>query len=212
MELSELRVHDLLRLPSPDAVSVVDPPFWLTPALQAAPWVVVRRSPPRFGRIAVGIRGASRDERCAAYLDPTAIRERVTPEALVARQAWRQAPCRQHALMRSLACHADDFTGTGLSWGIAGGAGFELATGAPVLTAASDLDLVVHCGLPLPARALRAFAEIVAVAVCRVDVLVETPRGGFALAEFMGGSGSVLLRQPDGARLVACAGLTAAEG
>ncbi|WP_428029980.1 malonate decarboxylase holo-ACP synthase [Ancylobacter sp.] len=212
MELSELRVHDLLRLPSPEAVSVVDPPFWLAGALESAPWVVVRRPPPRERRVAVGIRGISRDQRCAATLDPAGIGERVAPEDLVAREAWRHGQRTGLKVLEVLADLAPMLQQKGLIWGVAGGAGFELATGAPVLTDASDLDLILRCGFPLPEAALLALAGDVTAAPCRIDVLVETPRGGFSLSEFAGASGSVLLRQPDGVRLIAPTELTAPGG
>lgn len=209
MGLTELRVHDLLQVPSPNAVEVVDPPLWLAGGLAAAPWVVVRRAPSRNGRVAVGIRGTTREQRCAAYLDPAHIRQRVAPEDLVARAAWETAPRRAHPVLVELARRAPAFTATGLAWGIAGGAGFELATGMPVLSESSDLDLILRGALPLAETALAAFAALTGEAACRIDVLVETPAGGFSLAEYVGTSDTLLLRQPDGARLVARASLRA---
>jgi phosphoribosyl-dephospho-CoA transferase len=209
MGLTELRVHDLLQVPSPDAVEVVDPPLWLAGALAAAPWVVVRRAPPRHGRIAVGIRGTTRDQRCAAYLDPAHIRQRVAPEDLVVRAAWETAPRRAQPVLVELARRAPAFNATGLAWGIAGGAGFELATGMPVLSDSSDLDLILRGAPPLAEVTLAAFAALAGEAACRIDVLVETPAGGFSLAEYVGTSDTLLLRQPDGARLIARARLRA---
>ncbi len=207
MELSELRVHDLLRLPSPAAVSVVDPPFWLAGALESAPWVVVRRAPPRQGHVAVGIRGAFRDQRCAAYVDPAILREKVAPEDLVSREAWRQARRPGVPVLKALAEHAPLFRQSGLVWGVAGGAGFELATGTAVLTATSDLDLVLRCDIPLPEATLLNLAGVAGAAPCRIDVLVETPQGAFVLAEFATATTRVMLRRPDGARLVPRAAL-----
>lgn len=207
MELTDLRVHDLLRVSSPNAVAVVDPPFWFDAALKATPWVVVRRVPLRGGHVAVGVRGAQRDERCAAALDASTVRERVTPENIALRTLWRAAARREHPVLRALERHADAFTATDLLWGVAGGAGFELATGAAVLTPTSDLDLVIRMDGALPRHALQEFADIAARTDIRVDVLVETPGGGFSLDEFARETETLLLRTAEGPRLIARARL-----
>ena len=202
MEMTDLRVHDLLRLSSPDAITVVDPPSWFHAALEAAPWVVVRRVTPRSGHIAVGVRGARREERCGAILETSMVRERVAPEDMVAGEMWSTAARREHRVLRALARHAPAFTATGLVWGLAGAAGFELATGAPALGPSSDLDLVIRAAAPLLQEALHGFAREAARADIRVDVLVETPCGGFSLDEFAKETETLLLRTPEGPRLM----------
>ncbi|MBS7543984.1 malonate decarboxylase holo-ACP synthase [Ancylobacter oerskovii] len=205
----QLGVHDLLRLSSPDAVAVADPPSWLAGALAATPWVVVRRAPPRGGRVAVGIRGAGREERCAAFLAPSAIVERVRPEDLARRRAWESADRAGHPVMQALRHIAPRLDAAGLPWGIAGGAGFELATGRPVLREQSDLDLIVRAELPCPLLPLRQMQAICETAAVRVDVLVESRQGAVSLAELCGTAEQVLLRGAEGPRLVSRAMLTA---
>ena len=199
----ELRTHDLLRLPTPAAVRVVEPPEWLAEALGNAPWVVVRRAAPVAGRVPVGIRGAHRDQRCAAFVEPSSVVERVAPEALVQRQAWRTAVRADHPVIRAIEHLAPRLDATGLAWGVAGGAGFELATGQPVLREESDLDIIVRVEFPLPLAALRHVAEAGVTAAARVDVLVESDIGAFSLAEFNERRDALLLRGIGSPRLIA---------
>lgn len=203
-----LRPHDLLRLRAPADARVPEPPDWVMPALEAAPWVVVRRAAPVAGRVPVGIRGPRRDQRCAAAVDPAAILACVTPEALARARAWETAARPGHPALRALAALAPRLDATGLVWGVAGGAGFELATGRPVLREASDLDIVLRASFPLPVDALRQAAAACEAALppvppaARVDALVETPLGAFALAEFYRAGDTLLLRGAGGPRLV----------
>lgn len=206
--------HDLLRLSAPSAVRVAEPPDWIAAALDDAPWVVVRRAAPLAGRVPVGIRGERRDQRCAAFIDPSVVVERVAPEDLVRGQAWRSASRAGHPVIRAielLAPHLDAVSRAwGLVWGVAGGAGFELATGWPVLREESDLDLIVRSGLPFSVRALQHVAEACGRAAVRVDALVESEDGAVSLAEFCELRDPLLLRGADGPRLVAREQLTGA--
>jgi len=197
-----LRPHDLLRLTSSTAVQVADPPDWLAAALQCTPWVVVRRAEPLAGRIAVGVRGSSREQRCAAFLDAAAIAEIVRPEDLVPSASWHAAARREHPVIEALTQIAPVLTSTGLVWGVAGAAGFELATGQPVLTPVSDLDLILRVDFPLPLDALMAIGAGLARTDVVTDVVVETPVGSVALAELLGCSHSVLVKTADGPQLV----------
>jgi phosphoribosyl-dephospho-CoA transferase len=195
--------HDLLRLrPRTSLACDCAPPAWAREHLAGARTVVVvRRARPRGSLLAVGVRGGARSERLAAWVAPVAIEERITPEALAARHAWREEPRRRVAPLDALDAVAALVEPLGLAWGPVGSAGFELATGVSCLHAGSDLDILVRA----PARLACAdalWAALAALAV-RVDVQVETPRGAVALAELAAGTRQVLLRTFDGPRLVA---------
>src|ERR1700728_2290374 len=141
-------VHALLRVSDLDAlVWEARRPDWARTQLQHAPWVVVRRSAHRSGLWPVGVRGALRAQRCAAWLPDRAVDDRVTPQLLASRRAWRQhwgneahppiVVLEEVALI--LAAHGHDGR-----WGPCGSVGFELATGLPCTTRDSDLDLVLQ--------------------------------------------------------------------
>ncbi|NQD96924.1 phosphoribosyl-dephospho-CoA transferase, partial [Pseudomonas sp. CrR25] len=82
------RPHDLLwgmsaqQLPS-------DAPAWAHAALARHAPVVVRRAVAEPGWVAVGIRGAAREQRYAGWMRLGAIRRRLSPEAVARAGRWR---------------------------------------------------------------------------------------------------------------------------
>src|ERR1700733_16155054 len=177
-------VHALLRVSDADALVWEEPPpDWARASLQRAPWVVVRRSGTRAGAWPVGVRGALRSQRLAAWVPDRAVRDCVTPPSFAARRAWRWHPG-IHAIPAMqvldqvsavLAAH-----GHAGRWGPGGSVGFELASAVPCTTPASDLDLVLRLDQPIPRSELpRLHAELSKPPV-RIDVLLEKPHGAVA--------------------------------
>lgn len=201
-----MRVHALLRIAGADALRCEAPlPQWVAGELRRAPWVVVRRERSRDGLIAVGVRGAVRAQRCAAWLPQSQVLECVEPSELSARRGWTASPRR--ALVPALAAlgAVEQIMGRldlARSWGPAGSVAFELVSGLPVAHAESDLDLIVQADEPLqPQRAAALAVELQRLAV-RIDALLETPAGALSLEEYARGQLPLLLRTSDGARLV----------
>lgn len=88
------------------------------------------------------------------------------------------------------------------TWGITGSTGYALATGIPVIHADSDLDLLIRAPRPISPDAFTAWQTQLGRALCRADTQVDTPDGGFALAEWLR-DGKTLLKTSRGPRLVA---------
>ncbi len=198
------RVHDLLRVTSAAALRFELPaPDWVADALRGAPWVVVRRAAARDGLIAIGVRGASRAQRCAAWLDPRAVQLRRTPAQLRLAAASLPAPRAALPALRTLGGVGRVLRGLPRSsWGPGGSVGFELASGVATVGADSDLDLVVRCALlPPRARAAALWRALQGVSGSRIDVLLETARGAVALADYAR-DGPCLLRTAEGPRLL----------
>lgn len=171
-------------------------PEWLDVAwLEQAPLVVRRED--AGGRIPVGARGKQRNQRCKGYVAPVAVARCVTPEML-ARQVRPELAQSELAPLRVLATLAQRLDAIQLAWGPAGGVGFFLASGLPVLRPDSDLDLLVRAPEPLETAAVCALASMQAGRECRVDIQVDTGRGGFALSEYARGRGRVLLKTDSG--------------
>ncbi|WP_114395922.1 malonate decarboxylase holo-ACP synthase [Oleisolibacter albus] len=206
---SAFRPHDLLRLAAIDALIGTGPmpatmPGWVRPALAAAPWVVVRRAPAPDGHIAVGVRGTARDERWAAWLPTRAVCEQCPPEAVADR--YDRLPAPRRAALPALAAVprlAALLIRLGLRGGPTGSVGFELASGRPTATPGSDLDAVVRADTPLDRAVAAVLAAGIGALPVRCDLLLETPNGAVALAEYARGPGPVALRGPRGPRLVA---------
>lgn len=191
------RPHDLLWGLTPAALPP-EAPTWAVEVAQADLPVVVRRAIPDADRIPVGLRGTTRAERLAAWLEPAAVLRRRAPEDLRITERCRALPALD--TLARLQTRLDDL---GLPWGPTGAAGYELASGWPALHAASDLDLLLRCDAPMPRDQARALlASLQAQALCRLDILLETPLGGVALADWAANAPKVLLKTAAGPRLV----------
>lgn len=173
-------------------------PDWLN-----ASWpVVVRRDRQHPEWIAVGVRGAQRSLRHAAWLAHDAVGSRVNPESL--KLAWQLHPeLLQFECVAKLRRLYQPLTALNLPWGPTGSVGFTLATGAALLRPDSDLDLLIRCATPLSRQQTATLAELQQRQNnCRVDIQIDTGSGGFALSEWSRG-GKVLLKTADGPVLTA---------
>lgn len=197
------RPHDLLFLRTPPAFDCAGAcPEWLDGAWLARAPLVVRREATTHERIPVGARGPQRNQRCAGYVAPGDVALCVTPEILAGVVLAGHLPASGLPCVAALRELAPRLAALGLDWGPAGGAGFWLATGLPVLRATSDLDLLVRAPQPLVPAALHVLTGLQAQAPCRLDIQVDTGAGGFALAEYARG-GRVMLKTAHGPLLVA---------
>jgi phosphoribosyl-dephospho-CoA transferase len=199
----EVTPHALLRIAGAHSLLWTDaPPAWALSALTRAPWVVARRAR-GTGLIPVGVRGARRAERLAAWLHPGQVLARVTPTELAQRREWRNSERR--TLVPALAVlDAVDalLRARGVAWGPCGSVGFELASGTPTASPASDLDVMIVAAAPLPRAVAVALLAALAQLPVRVDAQLEVPHGAVALAEYAAARGPLALRTADGARLV----------
>ena len=190
------RPHDLLFALRPESFAVDGArPDWL----DAGAPLVVRRESTAPGIVPVGARGLRRNERCKGYLTLSDVTAIATPRMLaaLARTADNGLPC--IAALRALAPRLDALD---VDWGPAGGVGYWLACGLPVLRPTSDLDLLVRLPRRPAAAVLAALTALQDGQPCRIDIQVDTGAGGFALAEHARG-GRVLLKTDTGPRLVA---------
>jgi phosphoribosyl-dephospho-CoA transferase len=201
-----LAVHALLRAAPLEALTWELPaPEWARASLQRAPWVVVRRAARRAGMWPVGVRGALRVQRGAAWLPDFAVQACITPLQLAARLAWRQHPVSAASpavaaldeVAAILAAH-----GHAGRWGPAGSVGFELASALPCTGAHSDLDLVLMADQPMARTEAAGLHADLSQLPVRIDLLLETPDGAVALSEYATAGRMVLLGCAQGPRLV----------
>lgn len=193
-----LRAHDLIWLSSREALEGIADD-WVNTLWHTGLPVVVRRDVDGDGRIPVGVRGMRRDQRAAGWVKPERVTRVISPEDLsdphtLLRSPFISQPPVQLALM--LAQQSWPWR-----WGITGSTGYALATGIPVIHAASDLDLLIRVPQPLlPGEFTRWQAQLNG-ALCRADTQLETPQGAVALAEWLR-DGKALLKTHRGPRLV----------
>ncbi len=198
----ELRAHDLLRLASGAAVLGEGRPDWIDQALDAAPWVVVRRAPARDGLVPVGVRGETRERRWAAWISERAVMACLPPEALVTRRADLSASRAAVPALAALAPLGELLAAHDLIWGPTGSVGFELASGAATVTQASDLDALIRCDHPLSRASAAGIVRATGGLGVRGDLLLETPAGGVSLLEYAQTEGRVAARGLHGPRLI----------
>jgi phosphoribosyl-dephospho-CoA transferase len=196
--------HDLIRLSDASAVTGSGPcPEWVRPALEVAPWVVVRRQAGRDGLIPVGVRGRGRSRRWGGWAPIAAVSAHVRPEELP--PALGRIPARRVVAIRAfrnLAKVEELMSRLGWTWGPTGSVGFELASGRATATRDSDLDLIVRAHAPLDRRLSEDLIADLALLGGRADVLVETPSGAVSLVEYARSGAPIVLRTVHGPRLI----------
>lgn len=195
------RPHDLLWPAAASSLVFSEPPPpWATQEWLAVAPVVVRRATLNDpDQVPVGLRGATRSERCAARMAACHAVRVLTPEA-IARSAAGSARVRESPLacLQALARLGPALDDLPLAWGVTGGVGFSLASGLNMLQPGSDLDLILRAPQAADADALRAAARLLCGLEARVDAQVETPFGAFALQEWVRTGGPVLLKTSRG--------------
>jgi len=210
----DLGPHDLIWVADPAALHWRgDMADWCAQWLRlGAPTPVVLRREDACDAdlLPVGIRGAFRHQRQAAYLERHAVARIVQPEALIALgqrvRPWKltqgDKPAEPsgpeqatggstakgpgpdpYAILLDL-CPA--MARIGLPWGPTGGLAFALATGLSVLHEGSDIDLLVRAPAPLSQGQVRALAAVVERSKRPVDMQIDTGQGGFSFKEWVG--------------------------
>ncbi|NDL64458.1 malonate decarboxylase holo-ACP synthase [Acerihabitans arboris] len=224
------RPHDLLWLDNPQRLIWRQAmPDWAATQWSAALPLVVRRDSDPSGLVPVGLRGTLRSQRAAAWAPAGAITRIVTPEEPIARlssgalngreesrlssgapdglQPYGLAPhqspgliCGAEALPVMRALRRLAATDWPWPWGVTGSCGYMLATGLPASRPDSDLDLLIRCPRPVAPGDFDALLAVLPALPCRVDIQLETPRGGCALLEWLRG-GKVLVKTAHGPEL-----------
>ena len=192
-----MRPHDLLRLTPGAALVGDDVPAWVRPTLARAPFVVVRRAEFQGDLVPIGVRGATRAERFPALVRGREIAETLTPEAL----ARSTAPRRDLPALVALPFVAHIAALFDLAWGPAGSVGFELASGAPVVTDESDLDIVLRPATRHTREALAEFLRLIDELDIRIDATIEGEVGAVALREWLASPDRVLIKTKSGPQL-----------
>ncbi|ATO32521.1 Phosphoribosyl-dephospho-CoA transferase [Dickeya dianthicola] len=197
--MATTRPHDLLWLTSRDALEEIDA-RWVHSQWRPALPVVVRRDVDPAGRVPVGVRGLRRDQRAAGWVAAAHIVRVVTPEMLRELPSLLDSPfVSQPPVQVAIQLAQQRWP---WQWGITGGTGYALATQVPVLHADSDLDLLIRAPQALDRDALADWQrQLSSSRLCRADTQVETPNGGFALAEWLR-DGQALLKTDRGPRRV----------
>jgi len=179
----------------------VSAPEWVEEVLRKSPFVVVRRGAPTDQEIPVGVRGAERNKRWAAFCDRMWVKSILPPPQLLTRMVPVLRVDASPAL-RALCLLRARWINLHHPWGPGGSIGFALATGRLVVKPESDLDVVIYAeGKITRDDAKSLFARTIDLPVA-VDIRIETRACGFSLVEYAtAGSARILLRTPEGLEL-----------
>jgi phosphoribosyl-dephospho-CoA transferase len=196
--------HDILLLRDEEAfVSSVAPEPWVEEVLKETLTVVVRRGPRPGLLIPVGVRGKIASQRCAGFISPMSVLERIRPEQLVEKRAWRSHSRRNEiSAFRHLEIINHVWESSGILWGPIGGIGFELVTGLPISTEDSDLDLIIRAEQRISTKQAQQWVEDSESKEIRVNIHLETPLGGVTLHEFIRRSPRLLVHTDTGPKLI----------
>ena len=176
------RPHDLLWLRA-DSVLLSVKEAWVSEQWHAGLPVGVRRDVATADRFPVGVRGARRDQRAAAWAQTADILHVTTPEMVADRARLLASPfVAYRPIQAALALSEHRWP---WRWGVTGSVGYALATAIPVLHSGSDLDLTIRAPQPLARDLLQQWQAQTESLPCRVDTQVETPSGAFALSEWL---------------------------
>jgi phosphoribosyl-dephospho-CoA transferase len=197
-EPHSVRTHDLLGIDANQIISAHgSAPEWVEECLRTSPFVVVRRGLATEQEIPVGIRGADRSQRWAAFCHPKWVRCILTPPQLLRRTA-PTARVNATPALRALNVIKDRWMDFNRPWGPGGSVGFELATGRHVVKLESDLDIVLYAESHITAEEAKSLCDRAMDLPAIVDIRVETPVCGFSLLEYARTeSTGILLRTPN---------------
>lgn len=199
--------HDLVWFDG--AALPADVPDWARRLIADGAPAVIRRGPRDEASLPIGIRGATKRRRCATRIDSAAVTRRLAPEAIASGENGSFVTADRRSAIPAFAGLHDlqaELAAMPLTWGVTGALGYELATGAPVAHAASDIDIVV-C---MPERYDLQLETLAGAARCcdeahglRCDIQLETPSGGVALADWLGDAARVMIKHDTGPYLSA---------
>lgn len=151
-------------------------------ALSKQVFGVIRRAlPSQPDLVPIGLRGVARHQRFALEIPITAIQAIVHPWEITARESFRAAEIAQFPVYEQY--HVAQKILAGLKWGVGGSLGFELTSRIQAVKPTSDFDLLLYANGPteIPLAVItknRLFFE-------QFDTQVITPKGGFALKEYL---------------------------
>jgi phosphoribosyl-dephospho-CoA transferase len=149
--------------------------------------VVVRRASARPGWIAVGVRGLLRTQRAALWADSQHVSRLLSPEQWQHSKAGGNIRACCPARLAGLATGRRRLASQRPCLGHYRQCRFRTGYRPATLTGSSDLDLLLRCPQPPADSELQTLAAALAGLPCRVDIQLQTPAGGVALAEWLRG-------------------------
>ena len=179
----QVQPHDFVWINSLDDLPVETLPEWVISQWNKQLPLVVRREAAAENKFTVGIRGIKPSQRFVTQIDKSSITHIMDVASLVSnsrelqRSMFIALPPVQVLLL--LSQHNWPWT-----WAVTGSCAYTLVTDIQSMLSDGDLDVVIRCPTPHQKEDFAEFAIKANTPLCRIDIHVETPKGGFSLAEW----------------------------
>lgn len=179
----QVQPHDFVWVNSLDDLPVETLPEWVISQWNKQLPLVVRREAAAENKLTVGIRGIKPAQRCVTQIDKSSITHIMDVESLVSnsrelqRSMFIALPPVQVLLL--LSQHNWPW-----KWAVTGSCAYTLVTDIQSMLSDGDLDVVIRCPTVHKKEDFAEFAIKANTPLCRIDIHVETPKGGFSLAEW----------------------------
>ena len=204
--MKRYEVHDLIQIKKgQQAVFDRELPFWVQETLKESNWAVVRRGIGTSG-IPVGIRGELKTQRFACELARDAVGKTVKPDQLlrdvfngrIYNPLWEKelAP-----LKRIVWDQENNWKGI-LRVGVTGSVGYELATGIPVTTEKSDIDLLIYVEERFSRSEAKRLLQFLKDMERRTDAVLKMEKGWISLEEYVSEASQILVKSIDGCCMI----------
>ncbi|EMN4127986.1 MULTISPECIES: malonate decarboxylase holo-ACP synthase [Providencia] len=197
----QVNPHDFVWISSLDDLPKELLPEWVISQWNKQLPLVVRREATAQEKLSVGIRGIKPGQRFITQIDKSAITHIMNVESLVAnsrelqRSMFIALPPVQVLLL--LSQHNWPW-----AWAVTGSCAYTLVTDIQSMLADCDLDVLIRCPTRHKKEDFAEFAIKANTPLCRIDIHIETPKGGFSLAEWFKNE-QVTLHTPRGAVITA---------
>ncbi|MCV3763940.1 malonate decarboxylase holo-ACP synthase [Companilactobacillus farciminis] len=186
--------HDLLKISSINDLITDGLPKWAQDIFPDSLTVVVRRSEIVDAKIPVGIRGIKREQRFAAFVLDSNVKEVITPYQLVSEESWKNISDERKMLPAVKALPAVAKILQEYKWGISGSVGFELATGTNSAKMTSDLDLVWKPNSPIIRKDAKSLLKKLNQFGVHADLQVIQGNNGFSLEEYSQSKSTIMMK------------------
>ena len=188
--------HDFVWVGSNSDVPLDTLPEWVKTQWNSKLPLIVYREKADNNQLTVAIRGIKPHQRVTTQISKSAITHIMNVESLVSnsielqRSMFIALPPIQVLLLISQ--HNWPW-----KWGVTGSCAYTLATDIQSMLADCDLDVVIRCPTRQQKEDFAQFAIKANTPYCPIDIHVETPKGGFSLAEWFKND-QVALHTPTG--------------
>lgn len=186
--------HDLLKISSINDLITDGLPQWAEDIFPDSLTVVVRRSEIINSKIPVGIRGIKREQRFAAFVLDSDVKEIITPYQLVSEKSWQNVSDERKKLPAIKALPAVAKILQEYKWGISGSVGFELATGTNSAKMTSDLDLVWKPDTSISREGAKNLLAKLNQFGVHADLQVIQGSNGFSLEEYSQSKSTIMMK------------------